>query len=74
MPEQRAITDAVLVFCVKDSDYYGAVHRYNCEAYLSFENISDITGDSGRVQQIHLTLSRPPKSGELIERYCFCPN
>lgn len=63
--EQRALTDAVLLFCVKDSDYYGAVHRYNCEAYLGFEELTDITGESGKVQQLRLPLSRPSKTGML---------
>lgn len=62
-PEQRAMSDAIIVFCVKETDMFGVSHRYNAECYLSFNEITDITGDVGKVQQILMPLTRPTKTG-----------
>lgn len=66
-PEQRAINDAIILFSVKDKDYFGMANQYVAESFLSFSDIADITGDSGQIKQMHMTLTRPPKQGKAIK-------
>uniref|UniRef100_A0A336MP88 CSON004614 protein n=1 Tax=Culicoides sonorensis TaxID=179676 RepID=A0A336MP88_CULSO len=69
-PEQRAMSDAIIVFCVKETDMFGVSHRYNAECYLTFNEITDITGDVGKVQQILLPLTKPTKTA-ILESDCL---
>lgn len=64
--EQRSLKDAIIMFSVKDQDYFGMANQYVAEAFLSFKDISDITGDNGSVKQMPLTLSRPLNEGNCL--------
>ncbi|CAH1712257.1 unnamed protein product [Chironomus riparius] len=57
--EQRKMNEAVILFSVKDHDYFGYANQYVAEAFLMFKDIADITGESGSIKQLHLTLTRP---------------
>lgn len=56
--EQRIVPDALLLFIMKDQDFYGAKNDYMAEAYV---RISDATRVEKGVyaKQIHLKLNRP---------------
>ncbi|XP_062536570.1 protein unc-13 homolog 4B isoform X3 [Armigeres subalbatus] len=58
-PEQRAVKDAVILFSVKDKDLFGMSNQYLAECYLSFNDIADISGESGKIEQKHMKLTRP---------------
>lgn len=62
--EQRSLKEAIIMFSVKDQDYFGMANQYVAEAFLSFKDISDITNDNGSVKQMQLTLSRPRNEGK----------
>lgn len=51
--------EAIILFSVKDHDYFGMANQYVAEAFLMFKDIVDITGDSGSIKQLNLTLTRP---------------
>lgn len=65
-PEQRAIQDAVILFSVKDKDLFGMSNQYLAECYLCFSDIADISGESGKIEQKHLRLTRPSRLGTVI--------
>lgn len=69
-PEQRDLPDALLMFSVKDYDYFGMANQYVGECFIKFSEIADITGDSGQIRQLHLTLSRPKNCGTMSFFYC----
>ncbi|XP_065080920.1 protein unc-13 homolog 4B isoform X5 [Ochlerotatus camptorhynchus] len=58
-PEQRAVKDAIILFSVKDKDLFGMSNQYLAECYLSFNDIADISCESGKIEQKHLKLTRP---------------
>uniref|UniRef100_A0A8D8JE01 Protein unc-13 homolog D n=1 Tax=Culex pipiens TaxID=7175 RepID=A0A8D8JE01_CULPI len=58
-PDQRNVKDAIILFSVKDKDLFGMSNQYLAECYLSFNDIADITGESGKIEQKHLILTRP---------------
>nr|XP_049462903.1 protein unc-13 homolog 4B isoform X2 [Anopheles coluzzii] len=60
-PEQRAIPNALIMFSIKDKDLFGMSNQYLAECYLSFNDIADISGDAGKIEQKHLVLTRPQK-------------
>ncbi|XP_040158264.1 protein unc-13 homolog 4B isoform X3 [Anopheles arabiensis] len=60
-PEQRAIPNALIMFSIKDKDLFGMSNQYLAECYLSFNDIADISGDAGKIEQKHLILTRPQK-------------
>ncbi|XP_053660620.1 protein unc-13 homolog 4B [Anopheles marshallii] len=60
-PEQRSIPNALIMFSIKDKDLFGMSNQYLAECYLSFNEIADISGDSGKIEQKHLILTRPHK-------------
>lgn len=62
--DQRKMDEAIILFSVKDHDYFGMANQYVAEAFLMFKDIADITGDSGSIKQLHLTLTRPQNDGE----------
>lgn len=57
--EQREIKDAIILFSLKDKDYFGMANQYLAECFLSFDEI-----ESSENNQIHLKLSRPSYSGK----------
>lgn len=61
--EQRSMKEAIILFTVKDKDYFGMSNQYVADAYLMFEDIEDVTNDSGSIKQLHLNLSRPQNEG-----------
>ena len=61
--------EAIILFSVKDHDYFGMANQYVAEAFLMFKDIVDITGDSGSIKQMNLTLTRPQNDGNLIIIY-----
>lgn len=63
--EQRNMKEAIILFSVKDKDYFGMSNQYVADAFLMFKDIADITSDSGSIQQLHLKLTRPQNEGEL---------
>jgi BAI1-associated protein 3 len=62
--DQRNMEDAIILFSVKDKDYFGMSNQYVADAFLMFKDISDITSDTGSVQQMHLKLTRPLNDGK----------
>ncbi|XP_049534831.1 protein unc-13 homolog 4B-like isoform X1 [Anopheles darlingi] len=58
-PEQRAIQNAMIMFSIKDKDLFGMSNQYLAECYLGFSDIADISGDTGKIEQKHLILTRP---------------
>lgn len=56
--------DAIILFSVKDKDYFGMSNQYVADAFLMFKDIADITSDSGAIKQLHLKLTRPQNEGE----------
>ncbi|XP_055377531.1 protein unc-13 homolog 4B isoform X2 [Condylostylus longicornis] len=52
--EQRKMSNAIMVFSIKDKDLFGMSNQYIAEAYLTFADF-ETTPD----EQIHLGLSRP---------------
>ncbi|XP_052868103.1 protein unc-13 homolog 4B [Anopheles cruzii] len=59
--EQRAIPNALIMFSIKDKDLFGMSNQYLAECYLSFQEIADIAGDTGKIEQKHLILTRPTR-------------
>lgn len=59
--------DAIIIFSVKDEDYFGMSNQYLADAFLMFKDIADITSDTGSIQQLHLKLTRPQNEGEDIK-------
>lgn len=64
-PDQRNVKDAIILFSVKDKDLFGMSNQYLAECYLSFNDIADITGESGKIEQKHLILTRPYRLGKI---------
>lgn len=62
--DQRKLTEAIILFSVKDHDYFGMANQYVAEAFLMFKDIADITSESGTIKQLNLTLTRPQNEGE----------
>lgn len=60
-PEQRAVENAVILFSVKDKDYFGISNQYIAECYITFSDINQVSDTN---EQIHLKLSRPMSLGE----------
>uniref|UniRef100_A0A182QWZ4 Munc13-4 n=1 Tax=Anopheles farauti TaxID=69004 RepID=A0A182QWZ4_9DIPT len=60
-PEQRTISNALIMFSIKDKDLFGMSNQYLAECYLSFNDIADISGDTGKIEQKHLVLTRPQR-------------
>lgn len=58
------MNEAIILFSVKDHDYFGMANQYVAEAFLMFKDIADISGDSGTIKQLHLTLTRPQNDGK----------
>lgn len=63
--DQRKMPEAIILFSVKDHDYFGMANQYVAEAFLMFKDIVDITGDSGSIKQMNLTLTRPHNDGNI---------
>lgn len=63
--DQRRMGEAVILFSVKDKDYFGMSNQYVADAFLMFKDIADITSDSGCIKQLHLKLTRPQNEGEI---------
>lgn len=57
------MSDAIILFSVKDHDYFGYANQYVAEAFFMFKDIVDITSDTGSIKQLHLTLTRPQNEG-----------
>lgn len=55
-PEQKNHPNALIVFSVKDKDYFGMSNQYIAEAYVLFSDVPETSDD---LEQIHLRLSRP---------------
>ncbi|KFB34815.1 AGAP003164-PA-like protein [Anopheles sinensis] len=58
-PEQRAIPNALIMFSIKDKDLFGMSNQYLAECYLGFNDIADVSEDTGKIEQKHLVLTRP---------------
>lgn len=75
--DQRKMPEAIILFSVKDHDYFGMANQYVAEAFLMFKDIVDITGDSGSIKQMNLTLTRPHNDGNyylsfsIKKSFCF---
>lgn len=61
-PEQRQFKDALVMFVMKDQDFYGAKNDYMAEAFVSLSDASDAS-TSAYPKQIHLKLNRPKNTG-----------
>ena len=59
------MSEAIILFSVKDHDYFGMSNQYVADGFLMFKDISDITSDTGSVKQLHLKLTRPQNEGKL---------
>lgn len=57
------MSNAVILFSVKDKDLFGMSNQYIAECYVAFKNIVGEDEDGGR-EQIHLKLSRPTLIGK----------
>lgn len=57
--------EAIILFSVKDKDYFGMSNQYVADAFLMFKDIADITNDTGSIKQLHLNLTRPQNEGKL---------
>lgn len=62
--EQRSMKDAIILFSVKDKDYFGMANQYVADAFLMLSDITDISQDSGSIKQMHLKLTRPQNENE----------
>lgn len=62
--DQKKIQEAIILFSVKDHDYFGMANQYVAESFLMFKDIADIAADSGSIKQLHLTLTRPQNDGK----------
>lgn len=62
--DQRKMNDAIILFSVKDKDYFGMSSQYVADAFMMFQDIADITSDSGTIKQLHLKLTRPQNEGK----------
>ncbi|XP_054263461.1 protein unc-13 homolog 4B-like isoform X2 [Macrosteles quadrilineatus] len=62
--EQRQAKDAMLLFMVKDQDYFGVTSQFLGEAYFPFSEIPTTTMETNlrEMQQTHLKLSKPTES------------
>lgn len=58
--DQVRVKNALILFSVKDKDYFGMANQYIAEALLSFEEI--LNGSAS--EQLHLTLTRPNNLGK----------
>lgn len=59
------MNDAIILFSVKDYDYFGMSNQYVADAFMMFQDIADITSDTGSIKQMHLKLTRPHNEGKL---------
>lgn len=60
------MSDAIVLFSVKDKDYFGMSSQYVADAFLMFKDIADTNKDSGSIQQMHLKLTRPQNEGKFL--------
>lgn len=58
--------NAIILFSVKDKDYFGMSNQYVADAFMAFKDIADITSDSGTIKQLHLPLTRPQNEGKCL--------
>lgn len=58
------MNEAIILFSVKDKDYFGMSSQYVADAFMMFKDIADITSDSGTIKQLHLKLTRPQNEGK----------
>lgn len=56
--------EAIILFSVKDKDYFGMSNQYVADAFMMFKDIADITSDTGSIKQMHLILTRPQNEGK----------
>lgn len=57
--EQRSIENGLIMFCIKDQDLFGISNKYVAEGFVTFEQIAS----TGRLDQMHIKLSRPTVAG-----------
>lgn len=62
--DQRNVKDALLMFVMKDQDFYGAKNDYMAEAFVPISDISNAT-QAPYPKQTHLKLNRPKNAGKL---------
>lgn len=58
----------MIMFSIKDKDLFGMSNQYLAECYLGFSDIADISGDTGKIEQQHLVLTRPNRMGKWQNR------
>lgn len=58
--------EAIILFSVKDKDYFGMSNQYVADAFIMFKDIADITSDTGSIKQLHLKLTRPQNEGSFM--------
>uniref|UniRef100_A0A182NFR7 Uncharacterized protein n=1 Tax=Anopheles dirus TaxID=7168 RepID=A0A182NFR7_9DIPT len=59
-PEQRAISNALIMFSIKDKDLFGMSNQYLAECYLRLNDIPEIA-DNSKIYQKQLVLTRPQR-------------
>lgn len=67
-PEQRKITDGLVLFSVKDKDFLGMNNQFIGEAFVHFSDIPDTTSSISSLPQVRLQLNRPTNFSKLL---CF---
>jgi hypothetical protein len=72
--EQRKMNEAIILFSVKDHDYFGMANQYVAESFIMFKDLADIAGESGSIKQMHLTLTRPQTEGNCFTWLHAKPN
>ena len=58
------MNEAIILFSVKDKDYFGMSNQYVADGFMMFHDIADITSDQGCIKQLHLKLTRPQNEGK----------
>ena len=58
-PDQRNMSDGLVVFCVKDKDFLGMSNQFIGEAFVHFNDIPNTANNIKTLPQVRLFLSRP---------------
>jgi hypothetical protein len=64
-PEQQHLNEAIIAFTIKDKSL---IFSSQCiaEAFMSFSDISEFSGETKLMKQTHLTLTRLVSDGKEI--------
>lgn len=67
MPDQRDLSDALVIFSVKDKDFLGMNNQFMGETFMKFSEIPSRNGHIDDLPQVHLPLHRPSNFSKYLK-------